>query len=321
MVFLGAPLPALATANPYDLAGPDFLKLFAVLALLLCAGGWILRLLAQQGRPLHDPMALDEYQTAYLAGGAGRTVNAAAVRLMKAGCLELAENNPPRIRLVAACLAGDHPLERAVVDSFGARKVLSVREIRVEVQPQLAVIHERLRTDGLLVSRTASLFGRWVPLTLSVALVLFAVGKIQVGMSRGRPVSFLVIGTIALAIVTFVLFVRPLFRTAFGNQYLARLLRQHASLEHSARLNSNDLSPQLLALALGLWGCGLVMPGHAATALKQHERYFGGGCVTACGGGGGGCGGGGGGGAGSCGGGGGCGGGCGGGGCGGCGDG
>jgi uncharacterized protein (TIGR04222 family) len=313
---LVAPLatgPSLLSAvHPYDLRGPDFLFFFLIVAIMAMLIGFTVRAFARRCDSFDDSDDLDSYELAYLAGGAGRAVNAAVARLLQAGCLEMTQTRPPMLRTVALDLAGSHPLEQKVSVSAAEDSPVKLRSIHRACFDYFADANDKLRKRGLIVSLPAATVGLAIPLLTLLGLILFAVGKVMVGMDRDKPVAFLVILTIFTTIVGLIAFARPLFRTAAGEAYVNKARHQYRELEHRARLRPEELSPHQLATAFGLWGCGLVATGAFGSTLDRYERGSGGfggyGTTSGCGGGGGsGCGGGGG-----CGGSGGCGGGCGG---------
>jgi hypothetical protein len=130
-----------------------------------------------------------------------------------------------------------------------------------------------------------------------------------VGLSRNRPVEFLLIACVVSVIIAWLAFGRRIPRTRRGEQFLADLRSAHSAI----RRRPVALEGDSLALGVGLFGTSLLYGTvHAPLARTLHppkmrasDGSSGGGCgAHSCGGGGGGgCGGGG----------------CGGGGCGGCG--
>jgi uncharacterized protein (TIGR04222 family) len=225
----------------------------------------------------------------------------------------MAQTTPPTLRVIAAELADSHPLEQAVYratedDSLGT----SLRIIHRKCRDYFAPVNDQLQAKGLVVSLPAAMVGLGVPLLTLLGVILFAAGKVMVGLDRGKPVVFLIIFAAVVAVVGLVAFARPLFRTKIGDQYLTKVRRQYGELESRARVHPSELAPHQLATALGLWGCGLLATSAFGSMLDRYEGRprnwnSSSGCGGGTYGGGTGCGGGG------------CGGGCGGGGCGGCG--
>jgi uncharacterized protein (TIGR04222 family) len=183
-----------------------------------------------------------------------------------------------------------------------------IGEVRQEADRTLQWIDKRLKEMGLLVADGQARLVRLVPTLLVLGVAVFGIIKIGVGLSRGKPVAFLVVLCVATVLIALIGFARGVHRTVRGDRVLTRLKQENAALEHTARRKPSELAGDDLALAMGLFGIGILAYGPLAplgTALRPPAGT--GGCGA-----GGGCGGG-------CGGGGGGGGGCGGGGCGGCG--
>jgi uncharacterized membrane protein YgcG len=146
---------------------------------------------------------------------------------------------------------------------------------------------------------------------------LVGVGKVFVGLARGRPVLGLLLLLGMTLLIALILAMNPPRRTLRGDLVLERLTNEHVSLKTTAQAGGAGLHGRELVMALGLFGLGAVQVLEnldLRDALRGFETNPLGGGASSCGGSGGSCGGGGGGG--GCGGG---GGGCGGGGCGGCG--
>jgi hypothetical protein len=136
--------------------------------------------------------------------------------------------------------------------------------------------------------------------------------KVLVGVSRGRPVVFLILILLGLAMVMIRFWQRP-YRTRSGDALLRQLENENTALRTIDLEIEPNVATQQLALAAGLFGIAAIthpgidplksaigaVPGYAGGTHSSASSWTGGGC------GGGGCGGGG------------CGGGCGG--CGGCG--
>ncbi len=104
--------------NPFDISGPDFLRLYAVLLAVLVVVAAIVRHSLRTpadgpGRPQLDP-----YPTAYLAGGWQAAAEAAIVSLTARGILSL----DPSERLVAVTVQPmlQHPVERAMFAAAAA---------------------------------------------------------------------------------------------------------------------------------------------------------------------------------------------------------
>src|SRR5262245_14721939 len=100
--------------NPFDLPGPSFLGVFALVAFLgLMAAWWIRRSYREPDGQLREEPELHPYEVAHLAGGATLAVNAALTHLVEQGKLKFDEEGG-WLRPSKALTAGAHPLEKAI---------------------------------------------------------------------------------------------------------------------------------------------------------------------------------------------------------------
>lgn len=300
----------------FHLAAREFLQLY-----VLCLAGALAAALACRSL-LRLPWSrnwrapeLGPYDVAYLGGGPRRAVAAALARLQGLGMLEIAgfsardvaAGRPATLARGADARPGAvHPLEKALLKEVPI--ALDAWEKLVQLAP-LHVVRDRLERAGLVLDPGSAFLPRWLPVFLFFALGSVGVMRIVVGISRGRPVGFLVLLVIATALLG-LLFARAPFRSRRGDALLKELRGRHG------RRSFSGAGAAELPLAVGLWGAGM-LPDELKLAMQRGRGSCGGdaGAFGFCadGGGGGEAG------AGGDGGGGGGGGGCGGGGCGGCG--
>lgn len=284
--------------NPLNFTGPDFISfyLFVATAAIMLAFGlrWYLR---QPGsKEIDESNSLDAYEIAYLSGGHNRTVDAAIANLVHQGHLKLLNNS---LELGNPLPIPSHQLEQKIVQAISISG--KPNYIRQTVKSPTRFIEKRLKEGGFLVNASqAKIVQRWPSLSLAMVLLL-GITKIFVGISRQKPVGFLIILCIITAIFALGFLIQP-YRSRYGDSTLSNLQAQHYNLRKPNILGNDDL-----ALAFGLFG-SMVLVDSAFIDLKNllvppPSTSSGGGGDS-----GGGCGGGGS----SCGGGGGCGGGCGG---------
>src|SRR5262249_7894118 len=164
--------------TPFDLTGPEFLTLYAVVVGVAVVAGVLLRrsLRGPADPPLETPR-LDPYEAAHLAGGATLAVNAAVARLVHADVLKLDESSGTLHRH-GELPADAHPLEKAAYDAN--LEALTVRELRVAVAPEAAKIRERLEQLGLELPAEQASKARWWPVLLMLAVTAFGGVKILV---------------------------------------------------------------------------------------------------------------------------------------------
>ena len=287
------PLAAARLPNLFDAHGPQFLGFFAVALLVaVCIAAvirWYMRRSVEE--PFPEPLHLDPYEVAYLAGGDEVAVNAALASLASRHML-IVDGNERRLSRQNSYVPGPlHPLEEAVFDAVHPDLGASIDELHRD-WPPLVEIADRLKSLGLIVPDERNSLGTVLPVLVVLTVPLFGVIKILVGLSRDKPVGYLVIGCIVAAIVAFAAFGRRLLQTWEGDRLLERMKAEKARLWEDAEASRIELVGPALALALGLFGVGVLEGGPLAglhTALKPREDSGGGG--GGCGGGCGGCGG------------------------------
>lgn len=291
------PIGAARLPDLFNMHGARFLGVFAV-AFVIAVGiaaviRWYMRRKTEE--PFPEPVHLDPYEVAYLAGGGDVAINAALASLASRHML-LLDAEKRRVSRPNSGLSGPlHPLEEAVFDAVHTDLGASIDELH-RGWPPVIEIADRLKSLGLIVSGERELLGRVLPVLVVLSVPLFGVVKILVGLSRDKPVGYLVIGCIIGAIIAFAAFGRPLLRSWEGDQVLERMKAEKAHLRADGEAGRIELVGPALALAFGLFGVGVLEGGpHAElrTALKPQTASGGWGeYVGGCGGGGGGCGGG-----------------------------
>lgn len=313
---LGIPLAA-TTWNPLDWNGPEFLVGYILVTTIAALVAVTVRCIFA---PEHDAeeakfgKPLDPYEAACLVAGPARSVQAAFAAMVQAGTLRIVAEESKVLGLFTSKknlidqgkpLPDDaHRLERAL---FRAA-VIPARDLTplaAAGMPIAREINDELVKRGLLQAGPPPVCNIASSLMMAAPLML-GVAKIVVGLSRGRPVGLLV----ALCAMTFVAALGFLLArsrlSAAGKATVESLQAKHSTTRQFATSAAGTLAPPELAMAIGLFGVGMLATGPLAEAHAMLRRASAGGGLS-CGGG---CGGGGGGGGG-------CGGGCGG--CGGCG--
>lgn len=245
--------------NPLDLPGPAFLAFYAFLLLVAhFVGKWLLHFCKSADiTPTRAPN-LTPLETAYLAGGAERAVDAELVRLLRHDLLVIkpggggfAVKDP-----AAGPLDGlQRDLVRETMRTDGA--IERLRRLR---SPVLTRAQTRLAGEGLLLAAGGSeancvRLAKGAPFVVAIAV---GVMKLLVGLARHRPVAFLVMFLIAsLVILGVKLFKLPL-RSAKGNAALKDFERRNAALQATAKRRGNELDDSSLMLAVGLFGASVL---------------------------------------------------------------
>ena len=295
----------------FDYRGEEFLKFYIVgFALSYIASLLIMRSArADRQERLSDAPLTDPYEIAFLGGGGRRMVDAALAALFTRKLLKL--DTPKNGRAtIGASDAGDdtnlHPIEHQVWCALPNGAKSEVRHVRKALIPVTQAMQESLAERGLVFPASQLTRLRWLVALPMLLMLIAGVIKVCVGISRDKPVIFLIV---CLFISILVLCLRLSLmkkRTAAGEAQWNRLdQKQHIS-PLVKRDGQHVLDPTLAAMAVAVGGsAALATPSYQPLHSAIHYQAPGssGGCGSGgCGSGGGGCGGG-----------------CGGGGCGGCG--
>ncbi len=281
--------------NVLDLPGPAFLKFFipAAFAGFLVAAFVRRRLAGPHGEPRATDLDLDAYEVAYLAGGAQRVLQAALVQLHARGAISIETHETVRVARAQEPAGELHDVEVLVWGSLPEDKQLvKLDAVRDALGAANERIEARLTGAGLLspTHREAAFAATLAALLVPVLGVL----KIFVGLSRNRPVAFLVVLCLICAAVTAILAVtwRRQRRSGRGQRALARLRQRHPQTEFAVTVATEAANPNP-ALATALFGLA-VLPALGMTSLATQLRArneltsaSGTGCGTSCGGGGG----------------------------------
>jgi uncharacterized protein (TIGR04222 family) len=295
--------------NPLDLAGPDFLRFYALVALITLALLYVARASGESGPPPRIDTG-DPYLIAVLRGGRSEALKVGTIALIDRGLLQ-ADPSTRNVVAIPSRTQPQHALERALVRHF-EQSHLATTVLGNDVLLAVCADYERRLTElGLLPDRARTLRRRRLLLAALVVLVGLAVAKLGVAVARGKGnVTFLVLLTIVAALVATAIATPRL--TSRGRALLSDLRRLFARLRARSRLLAQGGATADVALLIAVFGLGALPRAFTyAQALYPVTRGSsgdGGGwssssCGASCGGGGdgggggcGGCGGGGGGG-------------------------
>ncbi|WP_293099961.1 TIGR04222 domain-containing membrane protein [Moorena sp. SIO3I6] len=284
------------SANPLNFTGPLFLRFYLLLvsaAVVLAYGlRWYLRQPASA--PYGKSVSLDAYETGYLVGGQQRAVDTAIVNLVQSGHLKPVPEYRG-LELVNPLVYKNDPLEFKIDN--GARTGKTITPIRRAARSATNQIRDRLTDLNLLLTKDQAQSAQQYPALPLFAVLLLGISKIIVGISRHKPVGFLIILCVITAIIGLFFLVVPVNRSRYGDTVLANLKVKHRMLQN-AQNNSQ------LALAFALFGSTVLSqygledllkvfnpPSHSGNSGGFGGGGFGGG-GSSCGGGGSSCGGG-----------------------------
>jgi len=236
----------------WEISGPTFLLVYVMLATAVwIAGTQARRTIA--GAPLRPP-GIDPqtrpYDIAYLNGGRDLAVNAALGAMHQAGTVA------PRKGKVQAAgrLALDaDPLERAVQFATGVPVARARLQHNRTVGGALDTIHTRLVAGGMLLSeadrRRYRAVGWWMVAVAGLGLL-----RLLAGIAAARPVGYLAVCLLVVAVVAVVQLARARRRTRAGDRVLATLRAEHHTLSPVMRPDWAAYGAGGAALGVGLFG-------------------------------------------------------------------
>ena len=309
VVFCGTGAMLAQSVNVFDWRGPDFLVFYVVLYLVcLAAAIWLRRSLRTPGDDIGamTAPALDGYSLAFLNGGPVLAVNTAIVSLASRKAISV-DKSARSLTSLAPEPPFTHPLEKVVYQAAQGATGNSIANVRASVLGPISEMAQNLQREGLLVDVETARKAVLVPLLVALAPVAAGVVKIFIGISRDRPVTYLVLMCIASVFISLIACARRPRRSRKGDAVLNLLRSRYAEPRRFAAIRMGA-SPAELTVLMGLFGMN-ALAGTEFSSLRlalTPPANAGGGlgagsCGSSCGGGGG-WGGGGGGGCGGCGG-------------------
>ncbi|MES2444677.1 MAG: TIGR04222 domain-containing membrane protein [Pseudomonadota bacterium] len=271
--------------SPFDLTGGPFLQLYGILfALTVIAGLLIPRWLRPEG---HVPRSPDVDQLAFLAGGKPRFADALVSRLLARRALAMTGKK----FLADRRERGEGAAEASVL---ALSQPMPWRAIERTLKPYAEDIEAELVSSGLLMDGSTTLQMRFWQTLPYLLLVGFGAIKLDVGLSRDRPVGILTVFLIVTAVLALLRFVIVDRRTRRGRATL------HEARAQTGRLRRAATAPET-GMAVALYGTAVLAGSGWADFHRMRTANSGGDSGSSGGDGGGGCGGGGGGGCGGCG--------------------
>lgn len=256
-------------ANPLDWSGPQFLTLYfslLVAAALVCV---IARLATSFSDPLVSEAAastkIGPIETAWLKGGNSLAATTAIVDLEQARAVEISGPQVQAGTHVAA-VNPQHRVQKVLLQEVAsAGHGRAWQKLQRDARPAMLQMRQELEEQGLAVSATQANMARALPVVLIGSLVAFGLLKIVVGISRGRPVGFLLLGE-AAAVLCLVALLATIPRVTSAGK---RLLRELASRTDTGRVTEKGqpVETGLLSDSTLVWSTALL--GTAALANTQ----------------------------------------------------
>ena len=294
-----------------DWRGPDFLAFYAATSVfslsLLGLVRWAMR---SPGDPCHDSeLPKDPYEIALLSGGIESALNAALVSLHERDLVQIEGGATPTAKPKDRSPPDRMPvLEARLWKRISESGGVSVRSLKETAKMALQKKQELLTDRGFLTTTVSSAISVAISLLVLSGLLTLGGMKVWIGWGRGRPVSFLMLEMLAVAVVGLAIALVSRWRTRRGDLAVKSLQTVHAPLKNLAETNFDLSNPQpgQVAIAVGLYGLTCLEETSYAHIQRQLAPVTstgngGSGCgASSCGGGGGGGGGGGCGGCGGC---------------------
>ncbi len=283
--------------RPLDMQGPNFLRFYIALAVTgLVAAAMVRRGLRVPWDHNDEADDLDVDHVAMMNGGHDLAVNVAIMRMVDMGVVDLRGGGATVKLLRQDMPSGLSRLDRAICDSLLDSGEAALHVVRRRAEPELAAMEDELVARGLVVGPAQRWGAQLLPWGLALAPAVMGASKIVVGVTRGRPVLYLVLLVVLSVFVAMAMFRRPVFRTRRGDKALRRLQKKYKALSKGVGLASAGVDTMVLATAV--FGLSVLhATSHARLVAlmtpmpREKGGWWGGGCGAGGGCGGGGCGG------------------------------
>ena len=284
MLLLGCD-SALETASPLNYKGPVFLDFFWKLWIASLVAATFLRWLFRwpgEGPIRSSDSRPDPYVVAYVRGRELLAGTAAMASLVHANYLEADKSGT--LKKTAKTTDRDlHPLQKAVLRHVRPSGSTRVADVRLGISQEMNALEKQAERGGMITPPGFRKLARWLPFAIAFSVPILGIAKIIVGISRDKPVGFLVMLTILASLVALFGFLRDPYRSRFGSQWLRRIERNNRALKSGLRASGSSDQSDQVALAVGLFGVAVLGTlGH--DALKQAFTPRGGSSSSGCGG-------------------------------------
>jgi uncharacterized protein (TIGR04222 family) len=274
-----------------DMRGPDFLGFYLLMASAALFVSFVIALVLPRvvwrgdvDRVEEVAAGLSPFDAAYLVGGLQRLMETAVTSLYRQKSIK--PNKQGALSVSAAPKTVTDEVER---DVYAAIRARGLREdIKKAAAFRGLVIRDRLTRDGMLLTHGQRWMARLVVALPLAAVLLLGIAKLGVGLSRDKPIGFLVVLCIFTG-VAMVLVPWLVRKTGFGFAVVK-------TLQNSER----DKQPAEEGVNPSAWTCALFGSATVFGAATSMNLFFnpptttssGSGCSSDTGCGGGGCGGG-----------------------------
>lgn len=257
--------------NPFDWYGPEFL-LFYVFFSVLVIGGMIWLRNQNETGPAPQLELSDPYLIAYLRGGANETLRVAMISLVDRNLLK---TNGSKLKTRGKVTADSvrHPVEKSLIEHFQTEDEAASAFSNYGLETSCRAYRERLESAGLLPNDSVQRARQLLLIITVLLLTAVALIKISIGVSRERPVTFLVIAMIVAAVVPF--FVWSPRLTARGKAALEDIQSLYGGLKdraHTLRGGGATAEAVMLAAVFGIAALAVTDFAYAQTLFPQAAR-------------------------------------------------
>ncbi|MEN3942638.1 TIGR04222 domain-containing membrane protein [Prosthecobacter sp. SYSU 5D2] len=272
-IFLAACQPVLEVM---DKRGADFLKWYSVSFALAVIASFAWPRMARTGAGRRTSSVTDRFDIAFLGGGVDRVVDAALAALYCRKRVKVdASTNPAKMWSEPPSSEQEelHDVEARVLQAVPASISISPAQVRKTARLMLHSMHGRLAREGLLESASSFRRLRWMAALPVLVVMLLGVAKVFVGISRDRPIAFL-IAFLIISLVFLLWRVTRLSHRTTDGELLWKKLRKKPPVT-AAQFERNGLmgDPAQVAMLVAMGGyAALHLPAYSTLHSALHRR-------------------------------------------------
>lgn len=249
-----------SNSNPLNYTGSEFLSFYFQLSLLFIFLAHCLRYFLRLpiSSPIQPPSSLNPYEIAYLADGDRRVADTAIASFFQRGYITV-DPEQRKLNWTGSIAALSNPVEKAVAGSI--RTSGHIDSISKSISYSTLPICDRLISWELLIKPQQAFIAKIIPALLIASLLGLGISKILVGISRGKPIGFLVFMCALIAIYGVTLTKRPINRSIHGDRVLKTLRNSTPSKVFGLDDSQLPFVVALLSMA--------ILPNESFADLKQ----------------------------------------------------
>ncbi len=266
--------------NPFDLTGPSFLIFYFILSIVVISGFILYRNHCELKPNTPFPKLNDPYKIAFLRGGKNEALRVALMSLIDRKFLVVATDGEIKNRRHADAKFMTDPLELALTAFYNTGHKVEAMYSSSSFDRVMRLLEQDLMQHELLPSaeqredRDKALF------FVLFVLIGVALTKMLVGLSRNKPILFLVLFAVVSVLV--LLFQWKKRRTSKGDAILEdlKMLLGGASRMQNAGQGSN------LAMTAAIFGMAAISPTmfpHRDTLFRKAAQAGNSSCGSSCG--------------------------------------